>query len=89
MSFIADADPLSADSTSEFVSPIARIRECFKPISDIISAGDYSYPFHLLSIILPPFYFNLLLPDDLQSIYDEHLEELITDIKRIGIKIIK
>ena len=92
MSFIADAVPLSADSIStptlqsDFVSPIALIRERFKPISDIISTGDYSYPFHLLSIIPPPVYFSLLLPDDLQSIYDEHLEDLITDMKRIGIK---
>ena len=67
MSFIADAIPLCPDSISDpvphpdFVSPIALIRERFKPVSDIISTGDFSYPFHLLSIIPPPVYFGLLL----------------------------
>ena len=73
MSFIADAIPLCPDSISDpvpypdFVSPIALIRERFKPVSDIISTGDFSYPFHLLSIIPPPVYFGLLLPERIVS----------------------
>ena len=92
MSFIADAVPLSAASIPDsapqpdFFTPLVLTRERFQSVSDVISTVEYSYPFYLLSIIPPPIYFSLLLPNDLQSIYVEHLEELVTDMKRIRIK---